>query len=197
MNAFSNNDENILGSVPYPVLRDGNVETVYSDGFVSIEKVPSVFGSYTTVASGTGGARRGSIVLAYHTGDVLMIRQPRPALGLITWELPRGGANHGEYLENAAIRELKEETGIDIVSEQLVSLGKVFPDTGLINSDVEAFFVDASFGDKTPLRLGEDEQIAEGLWVPKDTLLDACMDGSVECGYTLMAVMRAFTRHLI
>lgn len=196
MNSFDNGE--FLSSTPYVFDGDvGGMDVVFNNDYVSVNRVPSSFGPYTTVGSPEGGARRGAVILAYHTGDVLMIRQPRPALGLITWELPRGGADQNEPLGEAALRELKEEAGIDAVYEQLISLGKVFPDSGLIKSDVEAFFIDASFGDKMPLTLGEQEQISEGLWVNKDVLLDACMDGRVECGYTLMAVLRAFTRQLL
>lgn len=196
MNSFDNGE--FLSSAPY-LFDSGSkdIDIVFNNDYVSVGLVPSSFGPYTTVGSPEGAARRGAVILAYHTGDVLMLRQPRPALGLITWELPRGGADQNEPLGEAALRELKEEAGIEAVYEQLISLGKVFPDSGLINSEVEAFFIDASFGDKMPLTLGSQEQISEGMWVNKDVLLDACMDGRVECGYTLTAVLRAFTRQLL
>lgn len=44
-------------------------------------------------------------------GKVLLIRQYRPALGYKTYELPAGGIDAGETPEEAARRELFEETG--------------------------------------------------------------------------------------
>jgi 8-oxo-dGTP pyrophosphatase MutT (NUDIX family) len=51
--------------------------------------------------------------LLFHTHDVL-----RPAFGT-WWELPGGGLDPGETYLDAAIRELREESGIVVVPEQV------------------------------------------------------------------------------
>ena len=57
----------------------------------------------------------------FRDGRVLIVRRARPpAHGLYT--LPGGGVELGETLEQAVIREVREETGLDIVPVELVGL---------------------------------------------------------------------------
>jgi ADP-ribose pyrophosphatase YjhB (NUDIX family) len=44
-------------------------------------------------------------------GGVVLIERKNPPLG---WALPGGFVDYGESLESAAVREAKEETGLDI-----------------------------------------------------------------------------------
>lgn len=62
------------------------------------------------------------------TGEVVLVRQFRPALETFTLELPSGHIDRGEGAEQAARRELREETGYDAVDLELV--GKLFVDSG-------------------------------------------------------------------
>lgn len=52
-------------------------------------------------------------------GKVVLIERKYPPHG---WALPGGMVDIGEKLENAAIRELKEETGLDVTLEALLSV---------------------------------------------------------------------------
>jgi len=47
--------------------------------------------------------------------EVILIARKNPPLG---WALPGGFVDYGESLESAAIREAKEETGLDVYSLQ-------------------------------------------------------------------------------
>ena len=57
------------------------------------------------------------IELADRPGTVVLIERANPPLG---WALPGGFVDRGEWVADAAIREAKEETGLD------VELGELF-----------------------------------------------------------------------
>jgi ADP-ribose pyrophosphatase len=52
-------------------------------------------------------------------------------------ELPRGAKKSNESVEDAALRELKEETGLETVSPTF--LGSMAPDTGVLNSVIPVY----------------------------------------------------------
>lgn len=60
--------------------------------------------------------------------NIMLIRQWRPAMGLMTLEVPGGGLLEGETPEQAAEREVREEAGLLV--ERLQKLGEVFPAPG-------------------------------------------------------------------
>jgi len=68
---------------------------------------------------------------------VVMVRQYRHGLGVISTELPGGVVDSGEDLETAIKRELKEETGFEFSSVQ--HIGKVAPNPATSNNYMHMF----------------------------------------------------------
>jgi ADP-ribose pyrophosphatase len=69
-----------------------------------------------------------SVLAITTSGKVLLVRQFRPAVEEFTLELPSGHIENGENAEEAARRELLEETGYS--AEKLELLATLVPDSG-------------------------------------------------------------------
>jgi 8-oxo-dGTP pyrophosphatase MutT (NUDIX family) len=66
------------------------------------------------------------------SGDIVLVRQYRPAIEKEALELPAGHVDQGETPVEAARRELYEETGYN--SEEMHLLGCLVPDTGRMSN---------------------------------------------------------------
>lgn len=89
----------------------------------------------------------GSVVILPVTdgGDIVLVRQYRPAIGRWAWELPAGSLQPGEDVARAAARECQEEIGL--IPSQLTRLGTFYPTPGYCD---EAMTIFQATGLRTP-----------------------------------------------
>jgi ADP-ribose pyrophosphatase len=82
------------------------------------------------------------VVIAQPAPDeIVLVRQNRHAIGEDTWEVCAGGIDKGETPEQAAIRELREETGYRARSMQ--RLWSAYSAPGFCNELLHFFHTDA------------------------------------------------------
>jgi ADP-ribose pyrophosphatase YjhB (NUDIX family) len=62
--------------------------------------------------------RVGAYVVCVREGSLLMVRFTRSE----RWTLPGGGLDHGEHPRDAAVREVAEETGLEVLLGELVDV---------------------------------------------------------------------------
>jgi len=79
-----------------------------------------------------------SVFAVTKNGTFPLVRQFRPAIEEVTLELPSGHVDPGETPEEAARKELQEETGF--VANELILLGNLSPDTGRLGNRQWSFF---------------------------------------------------------
>jgi ADP-ribose pyrophosphatase len=104
----------------------------------------------------------GSVVIIPTTagGEIILVRQYRPAIGRWAWELPAGSLKPGEDVERAAVRECHEEVGL--IPSRLERLGSFFPTPGYCDEEMNFYRADGlreATADDEAAHQDEDEDI--------------------------------------
>jgi len=124
------------------------------------------------------------VVLAVREGKVLLIRQYRHAVGKWLLELPAGTLEEGERPEEAAARELAEETGYR--AEKLKKLISFYSSPGISDEILHVFLADG-LREGAPHR--EEGEIIENLWVDLGEALKMIERNEIEDAKTIAAVL--------
>lgn len=121
------------------------------------------------------------IVIAEHDDNFLMVKQWRHGEKALSIEFPGGVIDDGETPDEAAARELKEETGC--TAEKLICLGSMNPNPALFSNHVHIYFAQGlSFSGKQDL---DDDEFLNYFELPKKEVLKKL--GSREYPHALMA----------
>ncbi|MFI1481900.1 NUDIX hydrolase [Streptomyces sp. NPDC020747] len=95
--------------------------------------------------------------IVIHNNRVLMVRR-RVSEGQLSWQFPAGEVEPGEAREDAAVRETKEETGLDVAAVKLIG-ERIHPKTGRLMSYTVCKVVGGT------AYVADTEELAELAWV--------------------------------
>ena len=127
-----------------------------------------------------------AIVARTPEGKLPIVRQFRPALEKLTWELPAGTIDQGEPPAECCRRELFEETGYP--AQTVHVLGSYAPDTARLSNTMHSFFVE------TGARSGATEKGMEVKLVTPHELASLILSGEftlqLHLGALLLAALR-------
>lgn len=101
---------------------------------------------------------------------VVVVKQFRPPVNKYTVELCAGLVDEGETVEEAALRELKEETGLQ--GKVLFTGGKQYMSPGLTNECVKTVFLEVDASNQSP-QDPEDASFITIDYLPIDGLLQS------------------------
>lgn len=114
-------------------------DTLVYDGYIKVyeRKTDGVKREY--IVQGSGDAVAVAIMNA--TKDkMLLVRQYRAPIGRYIWEIPAGMVDvEGECLSDCMIREIKEETNLDLESYDLTCENGFYPNVGISQHKITLF----------------------------------------------------------
>ncbi len=122
-------------------------------------------------------------------GDVLLVRQYRLAAGRVMLEVPAGGVEKGEGVEEAAQRELREECGRR--AGHLERMGGFYVSPGFCEEFVHVFL--ATGLEEAPLPSDPDESLAV-MRLPLDAALRLAREGEIRDGKSIIGLTWAFKK---
>jgi len=130
-----------------------------------------------------------AIVAVNRKGELLLVRQFRPAVWATTLELPSGHVEPGQTPEQAARAELLEETGHEV--ECLELLGNFSPDTGRLGNRMWCFFAGNAVPTRNPTYRPEPgiELVVYG-GNPRDLLRERGFYSALNCAALFAAVLQ-------
>ena len=157
---------------------DGRILHVHRDTV----RLPDGGEAFREVVDHPGGV----CVLALDDQDrALLVCQFRYPYGKVLWEVPAGKLEYGEDPEQAAIRELKEETGA--VAGDFRFLGELYPSPGYCGEIIRMYLArDLTFGEA---HLDEDEFLNLER-VPFDQLVEQVLSGEIRDAKTIAVVLK-------
>lgn len=131
-------------------------------------------------------------------GEVLLEREYRHGAGEVIWQLPGGIADEGEALQDAALRELREETGYApaVVNDETVRhLGAVWDNPGLSPWQSHIF---AAWGLEPVDSVNPDEAEFVSLhWRSIDWLKEAVRSGAIRDRFVVGALAQLWLDGLV
>lgn len=145
----------------------GDTRVVYEGRIVSLELLE---GKWEVVRHADAVA----ILVLNTSGEMLLVRQQRRAIGAETVEAPAGLIDEGETPEQAARRELQEEAGLD---GEMTLLTRFYSSPGFCDEQLYVF--EAQNMRESQLPRDEDEAGMQVVWMTPQAVLDGLAAGTL------------------
>jgi ADP-ribose pyrophosphatase len=127
-----------------------------------------------------------AMVALFPDGQVILVRQYRTAAGRVLLEIPAGTLEPNEAPQDAAIRELREETGYR--PESIKHMGGIFAAPGYTTEYIHLYLATDLVHD--PLQTDRDEFI-DTLQIPLAEAIQKIVAGEIEDGKTVSGLLLA------
>lgn len=123
------------------------------------------------------------------TGDLVLVRQYKHAYGEVLIELPAGFQMKGKTIEQSAVLELEEETGIKTTTNKLISLGSLANNPTKTTHTSYGFLVKAlEFNSEQQFETTEDIDV---LTVKPKACLEMVRSGKIKVADSVAFILKA------
>ncbi len=126
-----------------------------------------------------------AIVPIDENGDTWLVGQYRYTTNSYSWEVPEGGVPFDEDLEDGALRELKEETGLSATN--LIHLGSFYLSNS-VTDEIGHVLVATGLSQGEPDPDGTEQLVVRK--VSLKTALDMVDDGTIHDGFAVTALLK-------
>ena len=151
-------------------IYEGKILHIYRDDVL----LPNGRTSVREVADHPGGV---AIVALDENDNVLTVKQYRYVFSRVLEEIPAGKLERGEDPDEAALRELREETGA--TPKRMTNLGKLLVSPGCYSEVL-------SFGEQNP----DEDEFLELYRTPFSDMLARVMRGEIEDAKTVCGILK-------
>jgi 8-oxo-dGTP pyrophosphatase MutT (NUDIX family) len=123
----------------------------------------------------------------FDDGTVALVGQKRFVLGAYSWEMPEGGAPHGEDPEAGGRRELREETGLE--AAQMTKILEMDLSNSVCDESATVFLATGLTQAATEM---DETEIIEYARIPFKDVMEAVIKGQIRDSMTVAAVFRVY-----
>lgn len=156
----------------------------YKGKRVQVEELEYLHGDKVIYREHVKAGNASVILPIAENGKVIMIQEARTPIGKIILALPAGMIEEGEKAEEAAIRELEEETGY--LASNIEFLREYHPSVGYSDEKIKLYL--ATNMVKKKQRLDEEEEI-NVIEVPLEELIEMLDKNEIITASTTIALM--------
>lgn len=162
------------------LIYDGRILRLHVD---TVE-LPNGAQALREVADHPGGV---AIVAIDRDDNVLTVRQYRYAFSRVLEEIPAGKLERGEDPREAALRELKEETGA--TPERFIELGSLIPSPGAYGEVLHLYLAEGlSMGETSP----DEDEFLDVCKTPFDEMVRRVAEGELTDAKTVAGILKVY-----